>query len=261
MKSIKSMKKDVSVMRMTRKSPALLTSLVGLMIVISTSGAANAVSIAPTADPLTMIAVSGQEAALKTEVAMSALASGAIPLQAPLNAVVAAESKVNTIPTANGAFTTVTIPISGSYSFTSNVSMVFDSAGNRLQSSEMLVSENADGFFNVKTYADGVMTNNQDTDLVYLTDAELKADLVASQAKSGSVAADAAPAPLAAKNTGACVATVLGVTGVVGAIIAYGCAGACAAAAVGVGVPFCIACIAGFATIGGASITAVATCF
>jgi hypothetical protein len=88
----------------------------------------------------------------------------------------------------------------------------------------------------------------------------LKADLAASQA-TGSDVADAAPAPLAEKKTGACIATVLGVSGVVGGIIAYGCAGACAAAAVGVGVPFCIACIAGFATVGGASVTAVATCF
>ena len=42
-----------------------------------------------------------------------------------------------------------------------------------------------------------------------------------------------------------------------GSIIAYSCAGACAAAAAGVGVPFCVACIAGFATVGGASVTAV----
>lgn len=104
----------------------------GLMLLISTSGVANAASVAPPAEPLTMIAVSGEKAASKTEAAMTALASGAVPLQAPLNTVVEAETKVNTVPTDQGEFTTVTIPIDGSYSFTSNVSMVFDSDGNRL---------------------------------------------------------------------------------------------------------------------------------
>lgn len=105
------------------------------------------------------------------------------------------------------------------------------------------------------------MTSDQDTDLVYMTYAGLKADLVAAQAKTCGTTSDAAPAPLAEKNTGACIATVLGVSGVVGGIIAYGCAGVCAAAAAGVGVPFCLGCIAGFASVGGVSITAVATCF
>lgn len=64
-----------------------------------------------------------------------------------------------------------------------------------------------------------------------------------------------------AKNTGACLAAVLGVGGTVGALIAWACAGSCAAAAAGVGVPFSVACIAAYATVGGASITAVASCF
>lgn len=78
-------------------------------------------------------------------------ASGAVPLQASLNAVVESETTVNTVSTDQGEFTTVTIPIDGSYSFSSNVSMVFDSEGNRMQSREMLVTENSDGYFNVKT--------------------------------------------------------------------------------------------------------------
>ncbi|MFF2607259.1 hypothetical protein [Arthrobacter koreensis] len=189
---------------------------------------------------------------------MASLASGEIDIQASLESLKASDSKVSTVSTPTGQYTTVTVPLGEPYSLTSNVSMVLDSTGHRLQYSETLVSENAAGNFNITTYVDGTLTSNQDTDLAFMTDAELRADLANSQPESPT---SDGGMQLAEKNTGACIATVLGVGGVVGSIIAYSCAGACAAAAVGVGVPFCVACIAGFATVGGASITAVATCF
>ncbi len=239
---------------------AFFAPFVGLLLMVTTTGAATAAPTALDSDPLTMTTVGGDEAAAKTEAAMKALSEGSVALQAPLNSVKVAEAKVNSVTTEEGEFTTVTLPIGGPYSFTSNVSMVFDDAGNRLQFSETLVSENAEGNFNVTTYVDGMVTSDQDTDIAFMTDAELKADLENSQS-AGGMKADGGASTQAEKNTGACIATVLGVSGVVGSIIAYSCAGACAAAAAGVGVPFCVACIAGFATVGGASITAVATCF
>lgn len=254
-----------------RRIPSLFASLAGLALIVSTAGAANAapsnaapMTTSPTASTsqvadktvLTTIAVGEQEAADMTAAALSAISSSEVSIHASTESLKISESKVSTIATDQGLFTTVTVPVDGPYSLTSNIAMVFDSSGDRLQYTETLVSENEAGNFAIETYLDGTQTSNQATDLAFMSDAELEADLAASQtpgAKDANLSTD--------KNTGACIATVLGVGGVVGSIIAYSCAGACAAAAVGVGVPFCVACIAGFATVGGASITAVATCF
>ncbi|MFF2824195.1 hypothetical protein ACFVRV_14270 [Arthrobacter koreensis] len=248
-------------MKSTKRIQSLFASLAGLALITSTGGAANAGprdALAETPASVTTAAVSSERAAEVTSEAMASLASGEIDIQASLESLKASDSKVSTVSTPTGQYTTVTVPLGEPYSLTSNVSMVLDSTGHRLQYSETLVSENAAGNFNITTYVDGTLTSNQDTDLAFMTDAELRADLANSQPESPT---SDGGMQLAEKNTGACIATVLGVGGVVGSIIAYSCAGACAAAAVGVGVPFCVACIAGFATVGGASITAVATCF
>lgn len=254
-------------MKSTRRIQSIFASLAGMALVVSTAGAAQATS-GTTESPqqsmaessaqssLTTVAVGAEEAAEVTADAVSWLSSGEVTIEAPLSAVKASESKVSTVSTDGGVFTTVTLPVGGPYSLTSNVSMILDSSGERLQYTETLVSENAAGNFKVTSYVDGVMTNDQDTDLAFMSDDELKADMAKSQAQGPDGGMQ-----LAEKNTGACIATVLGVGGVVGGIIAYSCAGACAAAAIGVGVPFCVACIAGFATVGGASVTAVASCF
>jgi len=269
------MRKETIVMRKTRRIPSLFASIAGLALIASTGGAVNAApgtttpmttdtAISTTANTsqvadqtvLSTMAVGEEEAADMTAVALSAIANNEVSVHAPMESLKASESKVSTIATDEGDFTTVTVPVGGPYSLTSNVAMVFDSSGDRLQYTETLVSENQAGNFAIATYLDGAQTSNQDTDLAFMTDAELEADLAASQAPGAKDTTQSTD-----KNTGACIATVLGVGGVVGSIIAYSCAGACAAAAAGVGVPFCVACIAGFATVGGASVTAVATCF
>lgn len=203
----------------------------------------------------TITTVSGHDATAMTDAAIALVKNGQVDVHAAASSLDVSEAKVLAIDTESGTFTSVTVPISGDYSFTSNFSVVFDSSGNLAQYGETLVSENEDGNFNVTTYADGVLTSDQDTDLAFMLDAELKQDM------ANSMSAVSAGFQTADKNTGACIATVLGLSGVAGAIIAYGCADACASAAIGIGVPFCVGCISGFAVIGGASITAVATCF
>lgn len=256
-------------MKPTRRIQSLFASLAGMALVVSTAGAAHAAPGTTESAPpgmaqagaqssLTTVAVGEEEAAAITSEVLASLSNGEVTIEAPLSALKASESKVSTVSTDDGLFTTVTLPVGGPYSLTSNVSMILDSSGERLQHTETLVSENTAGNFNVTSYVDGVLTNNQDTDLAFMSDAELKADLANAQSQAPGAEGGM---QLAEKNTGACIATVLGVGGVVGGIIAYSCAGACAAAAIGVGVPFCVACIAGFATVGGASITAVASCF
>ena len=84
----------------------------------------------------------------------------------------------------------------------------------------------------------------------YMTDAEL-------QENSSTVTLRGAQT----QSATSCLAAVPGISGFFAGIIVAICWGACAAAAVGVGVPFCVACIAAYAAIGGASITAIASCF
>lgn len=226
----------------------------GLAVIVSVSFAASATATAapaPRAPEPVISAVSDQRSTEMVEAAAAAMDAGTVTTQSPPTSLKLSEATVYAVDTNRGRFTTVTMPVGGVYSLTSNVSVVFDPADAVAGFTETLVSENEAGNFQVTTFADGTMTSDQATDIPFMSDSALKADLAASQAAGA--AED--------KNTGACIATVLGVSGVVGGIIAYSCAGACAAAAAGVGVPFCVACIAGFATVGGASITAVASCF
>lgn len=225
-----------------------------LAVIVSVSFAATttaAAAPAVTAKEPVISAVSDQRSAQMVEAAATAMDAGRVTTESPSASLRLSDATVYSVETNRGKYTTVTVPVSGAYSLTSNVSVVFDPADAVAGFTETLVSENAAGNFQVKTFADGRMTSDQATDIPFMTDSALKADLAASQSAGTTEE----------KNTGACIATVLGVSGVVGGIIAYSCAGACAAAAAGVGVPFCVACIAGFATVGGASITAVASCF
>lgn len=70
--------------------------------------------------------------------------------------------------------------------------------------------ENSAGNFNVTSYVDGALTKNQDTGPAFMSDAELKADLTNAQSQDPGAEEGT---QLAEKNTGACIATVLGVGG------------------------------------------------
>lgn len=96
---------------------------------------------------------------------------------------------------------------------------------------------------------DGELTKSEDTGIPFVGDEQLRDEVAA----AGELVAQSS-------NTGACIATVLGVSGAVGAAIAYACAGSCAVPMTPVTAPVCAACVGGFAVVGGASITAIATC-
>lgn len=201
----------------------------------------------------TITEVGSDTASTMTDAALAAVEDGEVNLQAAESFLDPSEATVHSVDTKEGTFTTVTVPVNGEYSLTSNFSAVFDSSTNLVQYAETLVSENESGNFNVSTYTDGALTSDQDTDIAFMTDAELELDMAKSQPDPGS--------EMRASNTGPCLAAVLGISGVVGGIIAYACAGACASAAAGIGVPLCVGCVSGFAVVGGASITGVASCF
>lgn len=244
------------------KSRTILTMValvMGLMLALATNASAASSDSSSSAsdqedcDTITMAAASGDEADTLTDAVIAGVESGEFTLHAPESALDASGAKVYAFEYEGDAFTSVTVPIGDDYSTTSNLTVLFDDDGTVLQYGETLVSENDAGNFNVASHIDGELVSSQDTDLSYMTDAELQQELDATSQELNAEAQSS--------NTGACLAAVLGVSGIVGGIIAYTCAGACASAAVGVGVPFCVACIAAFATVGGASITAVASCF
>lgn len=164
--------------------------------------------------------------------------------------------KVYSVDTGSGVFTSVTYPVAGDYNQQlSNFTVLFDADGGLVQHTESLLSRAESGNFQVTSYADGALTNDQDTGLPYLDDAEVRAQMSAP-------AADSAGATVAAeKNTAACLAAVLGVSVTVAGVIAFVCAGSCSVPITPVTGPVCAACIGGFAVVGGASIAGVASCF
>lgn len=237
---------------LTRATVRMLAVPIAVVMTLGVGVVAPTAATAGTGSAVTV--VSGDAAEAMVDAAVQAVENGEVTVNAPQSALKPSEADVYTIESDEGAFTSVTVPVGGSYSMLSNLTVVFDDSENIAQHTETLIGQNDAGNFNVTSYLDGGLVSSQDTDLPYMTDAELLEDLESTGWAPGA-------SPIEAQSTGSCLAAVLGVSGVVGAIIAYTCAGACAAAAAGVGVPFCVACIAAYATIGGASITAVASCF
>ncbi len=221
----------------------------------SATGADTAASCTEGQDPSTaatsMTQLTGQQAEDAVAAVRSALASGDISIAAPSGDLALDQAKVYTVDAEGSSYTSVTVPVGGSYnSHVSNLTAVIDADGNVVQSGETLIGENADGNFNISTYADGSLVRSNDTDRSYRTAEQLQA-------------ADANSADevttRGAGSTAACVAAVLGVSGTTAYLIVGACAGACTIPIAGTAI--CVACIGAYAAVGGASITAVASCF
>ncbi|MDN5685730.1 MAG: hypothetical protein L0G94_03470 [Brachybacterium sp.] len=98
------------------------------------------------------------------------------------------------------------------------------------------------------TYSNGELTMDKDTGHAFVSDSEL-------------LQQDPGLSTCGVGGTVACVATTLGVSGGAAHLIATVCAGACVTPATGFSAAVCAACIGGYATMGGASIAAAASCF
>lgn len=198
-----------------------------------------------------MTQIDGAQAGELAENAAELLDRGEVTVHAPADALVRDGTKTYFVEAGEENFTSVTFPIAGDYSeLLSNLTVLFDADGAVVQYSESLIGEGSSGNFQVTTYVDGALTNSEDTGIPYLADEELRSSV-----------ADTSEFAAEGMNTGACLAAVLGVSGVVGAIIAKVCVGACAVPMTPVTAPVCAACIGGFAVVGGASIAAIASCF
>ncbi|WP_169253615.1 hypothetical protein [Brevibacterium sp. 'Marine'] len=164
------------------------------------------------------------------------------------------KGKVYKVTSGDKQFTSVTIPVEGKYATTSNLTVLFDGDGKKVNYSEVLYTQGDNGKFHLAKYENGKITEDRNTDISYKTDSQISAE--SKKGVSGELSTQ--------KSTGdkvACVASVLGVSGTVGYLIVGACAGACAAGETGVTIPVCVACIGAYATVGGASVTAVANCF
>lgn len=196
---------------------------------------------------------------VSAEGVLDGIDSGEITLHAPESSLDVSETTVQDVDSGEGTYTAVTLPVKGSYAMLSNLTVVFDETGNVANYSETLYQENSEGNFQLTQYSDGELTQDEDMQVGYMSDAELIEDMENSTPVEAEClqqdAAEAAPQSVGA--VASCIAGSLGVGGVVAYLIAGACAGSC----VGQIYPVCAACIGGYAALGSASIGAVAACF
>ncbi|SDL85136.1 hypothetical protein SAMN04488535_0995 [Corynebacterium mycetoides] len=184
--------------------------------------------------------------------AMEQIQAGAITLHN--NALDVDQASAYSITTEGERFDAVTIPVAGEFSRTSNVTVVFNGAGEVVRYSETLVDKADNGKFRVRVFNDGAQVKDETTDLDYMNDDELTA---ASQVDPNQPTVTT----YGVGSTVACLAAVAGIGGPIAYLIASACAGSCAGVATGVGAAICAACIGGYATLGAGGMTAAASCF
>ena len=198
-------------------------------------------------DTQDVVVLTGDEAEQFIDTALNAVVEGEIDNIAPESAF---NLEGSTVYTVGGGVTVVTIPLSGDYSLTSNITIFFDEDNTVLQTNEMLLTKNELGNFQVDTYLDGSITKSEDSGISYMTDEELLAE----------EPVDSGIQPASMKSVAACLTGVLGVGGTIGYLIALGCGGSCAVPTP-VTAPICAACIGAYATLGSAGIAGVVGCF
>ncbi|MCT1627950.1 hypothetical protein ACUY28_01560 [Corynebacterium sanguinis] len=164
------------------------------------------------------------------------------------------DASAYTITTGEETLNAVTIPVAGEYSYTSNVTIITNTAGDIVQYSETLVDEADNGNFRVRVYNNDKLTKNEVTTLAFMSDDELRTASVVDPNEPMAAARSVG-------STVACLAAVAGIGGPVAYLIASACAGACVGVATGVGAAVCAACIGGYATLGAGGMTAAASCF
>lgn len=196
-----------------------------------------------------MTALEGERADAALATVTEALADGTLTVAADDEDLELDAAKVYEL--AGGAEgTSVTLPLGDAYSVTSNVTVLLDGEGSIAGYTETQVTRSADDTFQITSFVDGALASEEVTDRAFVTNDEIR---------RLDAAAAAAPGDVTPLNTAACVASVLGVSGVTAYLIVGACTGACAVP--GVGTAVCVACIGAYATVGGASVTAVAACF
>lgn len=190
---------------------------------------------------------------------MESVNNGDIIVHAPESALNASQATVEDVESDEGIYTTVAVPIEDSYSMLSNLTVVFDEAGNVSQYSETLYHENDLGNFQLTLYTNGELVKDEDMEVAYMADAELVEDMENSAPVEGDCT-QTESTEVGTMSVGAVATCIAGSLGV-GGVTAYLIAGACAGSCVGQVYPVCAACIGGYALLGSAGVGAVAACF
>jgi len=155
--------------------------------------------------------------------------------------------KALALDTKEGFFTSVTIPIVGEeYNIFSNITIIYDSNNDVVSYVETVLTKSFNGTFLVTSYENGKLIKEDVTDIDYVTNEEILMELDYFNSMSNSHSRSAG-----------CLAAVLGIGGATAAVIYTICGLSCT----GLAVPICVACIGAYASIGGASVTAVVKCF
>lgn len=151
-----------------------------------------------------------------------------------------------------------TVPIGGSFEVPSNLTVVFSAEGELLAYSETLISLVSQNVYWVQIINDGKVAADTRVDVSKVSESQVQAAYKQASAAAGGATVMAGGG---AGTVAACLASVLGIGGAVGWVIAGACAGSCSVPITPVTGPVCAACIGGFAVLGGASVGAAAACF
>lgn len=155
-------------------------------------------------------------------------------------------------------YLTVTVPISGEYSLTSNLTLVLDEQKNIIDYSETLVSKSNINTFKIQSFSNSNETQNEITDIPYTSDEDMLAEFEDYQNNPEKYKNDSNMVqPAGIGQVSACLAGILGVDLVVAKLIAGTCVSSCGAGVA----PICAACVGGVATMGAANIGGIIACF
>ncbi|MDO7267020.1 hypothetical protein [Shouchella clausii] len=163
------------------------------------------------------------------------------------------EANILDISYNNENFTSATFPIVGDdYSVISNLTLVFDSDNEVINYSETLITKSDINTFKVTTYFDGLLTQDEVTDIDYISNEELQEELELIH----SVQSDDIVQTQGITEIALCISTVALIDLTVARLIAVSCIASCPAVP-----PICAACIGAVAVVGSANIGAIIACF
>lgn len=198
--------------------------------------------------------VSDSSARAATDAVIAGLADDQITLQVSQDLVAVDEVEVRRVITEGESFTSVTLPIAGEHAAPSNLSVLLGDNGEILQYAETLVDEFRSGMLEVTSYVDGELATQERSEVPHATDEQLGRTLSGESTQLAALTQSG-------QTTAQCIAVALGISVPAAAVIAVSCKGACAAAAVGVGVPFCLGCIGLTVTLSGTAGWNAINCF
>lgn len=165
--------------------------------------------------------------------------------------------KVNVVSTSldGSTFISVNVAIAGNYSTLSNLNVMFNANNEFIGYTETLIYNNSEtDKFIIDNFQNGELIEHKQTQIDYISNERIEEGL------QGLIDLTKQSGPTTrGEGTVGCLAALLGVNGIVAALIAGTCTAACAAIPVAGAV--CAACIGGICTIGAADIAGVIACF